>query len=110
MIVRKCRLAHAQNTAERERKLIDLLGGIAGYNDKGCQWLKHDEKKIAQTREQFGAELENLLLEFDKKFLSKKALELFNSSLVTGDRQGLYRETAITLLDTDSFYESIQKA
>ncbi|TVZ39014.1 hypothetical protein P886_3401 [Alteromonadaceae bacterium 2753L.S.0a.02] len=98
------RVAEESKYNDIEKRLLNLLGSIAGYNDKGWQWSNHDAEKRRSAQDEFGAELQKLLNEFGERKLTKKALELFNSDAVVKDCNGEYKHSAKELLSKGCFY------
>jgi hypothetical protein len=43
------------------KRLVEVLGGIAMYNDKGYQWSGDSAEQIAEERSKAQAEIERLL-------------------------------------------------
>lgn len=91
-------------STELEKELLTLLSGIAMYNDKGRQWMNHDQKKIKEIHEGFSKSLKKLLAEFGKENLTRQALNVFNSPTVAGDDKGTYAATVKKLLASNNFY------
>ena len=95
---------------DNEKQLLNLLGDIAFYNDKGWQWSNHDFEEKSKVQNKYGKDLQDLLTRFDSDNLTVQAMYLFNASNVTCDCLGEFQATAKVLLSTNGFYISRENA
>ncbi|WP_084089324.1 hypothetical protein [Andreprevotia lacus] len=78
-----------------EQQLIDLLGNIAMYNDKGWQWTGHSPAQIASTRDGFQRSLLALQANIPTARLGAELVAAIENGTAANDDSGRYRALAL---------------
>lgn len=83
----------SQETSPR-RRLVDALGSIAGYNDKGAHWARHSRSEIRAEQDKAQALILALVAEIGEAAFSKALLRDLKSGAAVRDGDGLIRDRA----------------
>ena len=91
-----------------EEELIEALGGLAMYNDKGIYWTGHSAEQINDTRQSYRARISNFIKSKGRENLSSEALAILESDDILTDDCGTGITSLRLLLKTEGFYIPIQ--
>jgi hypothetical protein len=56
-----CTFERMSNDSAARMRLVDMLGKIALYNDKGCEWSRHSTDRIALEQARAQAQIDRLI-------------------------------------------------
>ncbi|MFG6401779.1 hypothetical protein [Microbacterium sp. P04] len=73
---------------------MDVLGMIAGYNDKGAEWSGHDASQVQRLREQTQEQILRLVAEVGERHFSPMLLESLQSGRAVEDSSGRFASAA----------------
>lgn len=71
-------------------QLINLLGSLAGYNDKGFEWSGHTPAEVDAERAKAQAELESLVARIGEANLPVAFIHALRSGEVACDASGRF--------------------
>ncbi|WP_454858175.1 hypothetical protein [Rhizobium binxianense] len=69
-------------------RLIDLLGAVAAYNDKGYQWSGHDKAQIRLYQKEAQEKIVQLVAEIGEQAFSPALLDRLLSGEASRDWSG----------------------
>lgn len=78
-------------TRRRRRQLVDVLGMIAAYNDKGADWSGHDPEQVSRFRQETQERILLLVAEIGQKNFSPQLLDALISGRASEDWTGEIR-------------------
>lgn len=76
------------------KRLVEVLGGIAMYNDKGNQWSGDSAEEIAEERSKAQGEIERLVTAIGADNLPMELLDALKSGRASQDWSGDFRRMA----------------
>ncbi|MBP2447154.1 hypothetical protein [Rhizobium leguminosarum] len=74
--------------SDPRKRLLDLLGIVAAYNDKGYQWIPHDAAQVALYRDRVQQEILQLTAEIGEQAFSADLLDMLKSGVASRDDSG----------------------
>lgn len=74
--------------------LIELLGTMAGYNDKGWYWSRHTPADIATQQAEAQVRVLDLVAGIGDEAFSRRLLKQLKSGKAVRDGSGLIRDQA----------------
>ncbi len=80
--------------AAARTQLVDLLGTVAGYNDKGYQWSGHDAEQVRQYRSGAQHTIMALVAEIGEAAFSADLLKMLRSGDAVEDGSGQIHDRA----------------
>lgn len=75
-------------------RLVDHLGGVAAYNDKGFQWLGHRAEDVRSHRQQAQRAIDRLVDEIGENAFSVDLLQKLRGGAAVTDPFGVIAEQA----------------
>jgi hypothetical protein len=78
-------------SAARER-LVKVLGEIALYNDKGCEWSRHSPDRITQEQAKAQAQIDRLVGEIGEAAFPAELLNGLKTGLGARDASGDFKK------------------
>ena len=84
-----------------EQRLLEILGGIAMYNDKGFEWNKHSTAQVEHEREKAFTEIQKLVSEIGEERFPEGILFSLRSQRPVIDPTGQYKQAVAQCLSID---------
>ena len=76
------------------QQLVDALGMIAGYNDKGADWTGHDAVQVQRFRQRAQENILRLVASVGEHNISPALLEGLKSGRAVEDSSGRFHSAA----------------
>ena len=77
-----------------KKQLVEVLGMIAGYNDKGADWSGHGAAEVERFRHQTQEQIVGLAAEIGEQNISSALLESLKSGRAVEDASGRFESIA----------------
>ena len=74
-------------------RLYKALDSLAIYNEKGIDWSRHSPEQIARHRQDYLAQINQLVTELGPSSLPESFLQALASGAVATDLTGVYADT-----------------
>jgi hypothetical protein len=81
-------------------RLVDVLGGIAMYNDKGHVWSRDAPERIAMEQAKAQAEIDHLLSVVGEGHFSEELMLALKSGPAVRDSSGAFRSKVAEYLES----------
>jgi len=81
-----------------KRRLVDLLGSVAAYNDKGAQWCGHGAADIEATQRAYQQDLLEAALSLGPGILGEELVSAIEGGAASRDASGDYASLAERVL------------
>ena len=75
-------------------QLVDVVGMIAGYNDKGADWSGHDAVQVQRFRQRAQEQILRLVASVGEQNISPGLLESLKSGRAVEDPSGRFKSAA----------------
>ncbi len=76
------------NPADPRHRLLDVIGGIAAYNDKGYQWSGHGAEQVLLSQQEAQRTIMQLVAEIGEQRFSPNLLDKLASGEAARDGNG----------------------
>ena len=82
----------SQSTSSARQRLIEVLGSIALYNDKGHIWSRHTSERIAEEQQKAHTSIQSLVHEIGEQQFASELLAALQSHRPVQDCTGTFKE------------------